>query len=265
MADHRTETYRYVVEDEAHHITPLASLEAFIGETKIQVMNISRGGIALGPEAVGLGWSEGDQISLSVSIRERPFPVAVEVKSIKSNHVSCSFVEPSRTFQAALSEFLSPKFLGESLQKDERLSGRADVRALVENTIIYEAYLGQNEIGAFVWMGEGRKVQRFLGVSREIAFEWTPGSGLRTGQLKKSDTSNPEGIQWDRTAEVHLLHFFADIVLAWLVKFESGGDFVNKMMSDDPAHHAGELTFPEISNELIKNSAGSESDRSSAG
>src|SRR4051812_11771970 len=101
----RSDDYRYTVEVSGAEITPLASIEAFVGGRSLRILNVSQGGVALLFEQAP-NVAEGDIIDVSITIRERGFPVQLEVRGIRALRASCSFVNPSRAFQGALREFL---------------------------------------------------------------------------------------------------------------------------------------------------------------
>ena len=217
-------------------VTPLAAVEVSMGPTLVRVLNISLGGLALLFDEVK-PFSTGDILDISVSIRERAFPVQIEVKSVHGHRASCAFLDPSRAFQSALREFLKPKFLGMTLEKNDALSDRQDVLSMVEGTQKYEAYIGQNQSAVFVWLGHERVLLKISCVSQDLIFEWSPANGLKTGHMTKPHTETAsdvdhEEIQWSRFPDPTLLHYFADILLAWLGPGGFGVSFVEELMGD---------------------------------
>lgn len=247
----RERGYRYRVDLLGAEITPLASVHAFWGQDKIRVQNISRGGVALifdrDPPA-----KEGDISSLSIELRDHAFPVQVEIRAIRGLKIHCAFIEPSKTFDAALKEFLKPKFLGERLARHAALSNRPDVLVMVPDAHNYEAFVGPSETAVFVWTNREREVLRFVGVTGEFIMEWRIEEGLndqsrhvRTGQRPagaESDTASEPN--WHRAPEGALLNHFADIFLAWL-KFEGSHHFVDRLIRvEDSDKHP--LVFPIV-------------------
>lgn len=213
----RNEIYRYPVDEAASEITPLASLEVFLGNTKVRVLNVSMGGMAYlvekNPE-----FAEGDIKDVSVSVRGRAFPLQLEVKHVKGLRVSSSFLNPAPAFLFALREFLGPKFLGASLQPALSHKNLPEALSLITNATEYEAFTGQNQSGVFVWMGEGRRLLQIISVSRDLVLGWDPASGSRTGRLNSN--GDFQDISWDRVLEITVFNYMADILLAWKPKSE---------------------------------------------
>lgn len=239
MSAKRSDDYRYTVELAGADITPLAAVEVHAGETSLRVLNISQGGMAVLFDEVP-PYQTGQFLDLSVSIRGRPFPVAVEVRALRDRRASCAFVNPTRAFQGALRSFLQPKFLGAQLTRSLELSGRQDVLELVEGAQRYDVFLGENQTGVFVWTMNDRELLKLVCVSRDLMFEWTPESGLRTG--RRPTTGAPDAdVQWDRTPEMPIVHYFADILISWLQGPE-GVDFVDRLTLD--AESTEPILFP---------------------
>jgi hypothetical protein len=248
------DNYRYTVEVDGESVTPLASAHCYIGEEVFRILNISGGGLALLLNAENK-WAVGDRFSVSIEIRGRSFAVEVEIKGIQSLRVNCQFMNPSRIFQGALREFLQPKFLGEGLKRSEHLSSVSEVLSLVESAKVYEAYLGQNQSGFFVWMADDRRLLKIVGVSADLIFEWSLEQGLKTGHLppKLAGQNNDlllkggdSQIQWSRFPEQALLHYFADIMLAWL-HLVNGREFVDDLFNDREVNAGREIliAFPK--------------------
>jgi len=239
MPAKRSDDYRYTVELSGADITPLAAVEAYIGEVPVRVLNISQGGMALLFDAAP-DYQPGQLVDISVSIRGRPFPVPVEIKAIRERRASCSFVNPARAFQGALRSFLQPKFLGANLKRNLELSGRQDVLELVDGAQHYDVFLGENQMGVFVWTTSQRELLKIVCVSRDLMFEWTPESGLRTG---RRPTTVEVEISWDRTPEMPVIYYFADILISWLQGPE-GTDFVDRLTLDADSEEP--ILFPRV-------------------
>lgn len=235
----RSDDYRYTVDLMGAEITPLASVEAFVGPLKVRVQNISQGGVALLFDGAP-PFTTGDVADIAIAIRERPFPVQVEIKNARGRWLHCAFMSTPAAFQTSLQEYLQPKFLGGNMTLNASLSNKPDARELVAGTTQYDAYTGQNQVGFFVWKGEERKLLKLVGVVRDIVFEWTSATGLRTGRLG----SRGEGeVQWDKQPDSALLHYFADILIAWFAS-DDGSKFVNGLMSNAPSIRIEGLKFP---------------------
>jgi hypothetical protein len=260
----RVDFYRYLVDHQKVDLTPLAHIEAFQGSEKIQVLNVSVGGLALlvNEEA---SYAVGDLLDLSLSIRERPFPARVEIKNKRSKRLSCAFVEPSPLLQQALKEFLKAKYLGTTLRKNIDLSQSLESRELVPGSAALEVYVGENQTGVFVWLDHDRCLKKFLMLSQTWVLEWTPETRLRTGSARvdetlssekpdskglenKTDTSaqgseSPfDNIEWDRIPSENWVHYFSDILLAWM-DLATGTDFVKKLKEDSQGAEL-RLKFP---------------------
>jgi hypothetical protein len=250
----RSDDYRYTVDVSGTDVTPLAQVEAYFGTLTVRVHNISTGGMAVifNEEPT---FKSGEVLSISVSVRGRAFPVQIEIKNMRGFRVSCAFVEASPSFQASLREFLRPKFLGETMEVNPSMSGRKDVMDLVERAASYEAYLGQNQTGSFVWTDINRHLLKLVAVSRDLVFEWTEKSNIRTGRLKNlnrsSDdpnnkaigASSEEGIDWHKNADITLIHYFADIFIPWL---KNDASFVEKITSGLPLAEGEYIVFPKF-------------------
>jgi hypothetical protein len=208
----RNEKYRYPVDEELASITPLASIEAYLGNTTVRVLNISLGGLALILEKTP-EFQVGDPIDISVAIRGRAFPMQLDVKQINGLRVSCAYLNAPPAYLTALREFLGPKFLGASLQIQKSHHDLPAALELVAGAETYEAYTGMNQTGVFVWMGPERRLLKLLAVTRELVLGWDPVNGARTGRL--SATTGLDDVSWDRTPEITVLHYLADILLAW--------------------------------------------------
>ena len=212
VGESRNEKYRYPVDEELSNITPLASIEAYLGNTPVRVLNISLGGMAFilekSPE-----FQVGDPIDLSLSIRGHAFPMQLDVRQINGLRVSAAYLSAPPAYLTALREFLGPKFLGASLQIQKSHHDLPEALALVEGAETYEAYTGGNQTGVFIWMGPERKLLKLLAVTRDLVVGWDPVNGSRTGRL--SATTGMDDIAWDRLPEITVLHYLADILLAW--------------------------------------------------
>lgn len=239
MISKRSDEYRYNLAWAGTEITPLAAVEAYVGTKTLRVQNISIGGIALVFDEAP-SFQAGDVLDISVSIRERAFPIQIEVKNLRDRRMNCEFVSVPPAFQNILQEFLQPKFLGGNLQRSLALSERPGAVELVPGATRYDAYLGQNQTGFFVWTDAFRHCLKLVGVSRELVFEWSRAEGLKTGRLSgKSD----DDIQWDRAAESQLLHYFADILLAWF-RSNDGTHFVERLISGET--ELEDFRFPDV-------------------
>lgn len=208
----RNEIFRYPVDEVASEITPLASLEVFIGNTRVRVLNVSMGGMAFLVEK-DPDFADGDIKDVSVSIRGRAFPLQLEIKHIKGLRVSSSFLNPPPAFLFALREFLGPKFLGASLQEATAHKDLPEAIRLVEGAKTYRAFTGQNQTGVFLWAGEGNKLLRLIAVSRDLVLGWDPIAGSRTGRLNAHN--DIQDVVWDRIIEITVFNYMADILLAW--------------------------------------------------
>ena len=212
VGESRNEKYRYPVDEQVSELTPMASIEAYLGNTTLRVLNVSLGGLALlldkTPEFL-----PGDPLDVSVSIRGRAFPLQLEVKQVTDLRVSCAYLNAPPAFLTALREFLGPKFLGASLQFQSSHHNLPAALELVPGAETYEAHTGTNQTGVFLWMGPGRQLLRLLASSRDLVVAWEPASGARTGRLSAS--SGLDDISWDRIPEITVLHYIADILLAW--------------------------------------------------
>ena len=252
----RHDEYRYTVALMGAELTPLAAIEAFLGNERLRVLNVSQGGLALlfdrEPKAV-----PGDFLDISVSVRERAFPVQIEVRGVRGLRVSSAFQNPSKAFQGALREFLRPKFLGGALVKSDTLSSEAGWLEQFSGAERFESYVGQNQTGFFVWMGRDRELLKLVGISQDLAFEWTRQEGARTGRaVQASSGADPaiaaadgSALQWDRLADRTLLHYFADICLAWLPSPE-GPELMEALIGETTAIQrdgaSSTLRFPKI-------------------
>ncbi len=262
----RSENYRYSIVEDFSSITPLAHIEVHWGPKKIHPLNISQGGIALLLEN-GEAFTSGDIIDLSIMIRDRSFPVKIEVKNMRSLRASCEFIEPNRNFISALREFLKPKFLAATLSLRDDLSKNEELKSWVPESNNVLAYVGQNQTAVFVWMGIERDLLKIFAVAADLVFEWQSKHGLRTGRLMDEHVavnSSPEsksppegghgignlmgtqfekGVRWDKHSEQAVLHYFADIFLTWLNNNEAA-DFVERLTNDRADDDVG-LKFPK--------------------
>ncbi len=234
------------------NVTPLASVEAYWGNKTLEVHNISQGGMALVAKMEDLQWSQGDEIDVSVSIRERAFPVKINIRSIRGARVSCAFLDPPAAFLSSLKEFLGPKFLGAGLTPQKQIWNLPEAVAMVSEAISYEAFIGANQTGVFVWLGRKREILQLMAVARDLVLSWTPKGGARTGRLKDPDDilldskSQEEGIIWDRKAEETISQYMTDILCAWLQKINRT-DLVEKVINEDArTANDGEIIFPVI-------------------
>jgi hypothetical protein len=212
VAEARNEKYRYPVGEQLSEITPLASIEAYLGNTTLRVLNVSLGGLALlfekAPEL-----QAGDPVDVSIAIRGRAFPMQLEVKHLSGLRASCAFLNPPPAFLSALREFLGPKFLGASLQLQETHRDLPAALELVEAAETYQAHTGSNQTGVFLWMGPERRLLKLLAVTRELVMGWDPVNGARTGSLPTN--TELHDIIWDRVPEITVFHYLVDILLAW--------------------------------------------------
>ncbi|MEO5668545.1 MAG: PilZ domain-containing protein [Bdellovibrionota bacterium] len=212
VGESRNEKYRYPVDEQLSDITPMASIEAYLGNAPVRVLNVSLGGLALildkNPE-----FQVGDPLDISVSVRGRAFPMQLEVKQVNGLRVSCAYLNMPPSFLPALREFLGPKFLGASLQFQKSHQDLAAAIELVSGAEFYEAHTGTNQTGVFLWMGPQRELLKLLAVTRELVLGWDPISGARSGRL--SAASGLDDVSWDRIPEVTVLHYLADILFAW--------------------------------------------------
>lgn len=236
MISKRSDDYRYTVDLLGADITPLAAVEAIVGPRPVRVHNISQGGVALLFDD-DADYPKGEILDISISIRGRAFPLQLEVKGCRGRRLSCAFVTPSPAFQASLQEFLQPKFLGDAIQWSKELSEKSGAIELVSGATRYDAYLGQNQTGFFVWTDGSRTLLKLVGLSRDLVFEWSREEGLKTGRLlSKSD----ENISWDTAHEQAVVHYFADILLAWF-KSDEGSYLVDRITTGDKS---GTYRFP---------------------
>jgi hypothetical protein len=208
----RNEKYRYPVDDQLSDITPLASLEAYLGNAPVRVLNVSLGGMAFVTDK-NPDFNNGDPIDMSVSVRGRAFPIQLEVKQVSGLRASCAFLNPPPAFLSALREFLGPKYLGASLKAQVSHRDLPAALALVEGAESYEAYTGTNQTGVFVWMGSQRQLLKLLAVARDMVLGWDSVNGARTGRM--STSLGLDDVTWDRVPEITVLHYVADILLAW--------------------------------------------------
>ncbi len=248
----RNDTYRYTVQEEAAKVTPMAAVEAYWGNKTIEVHNISQGGMALIAGVDELGWQVGDRVDVSVSIRERAFPVNIHVRSIKGARISCSFEEPASAFMASLKEFLGPKFLGAGLRAQKEHWNLPEALGMVEGSFAYEAFVGANQTGVFIWLGKKREVLQLMAVSRDMVLSWAPKIGARTGRLKDGSeavlgaSKAEDGVSWDRKVDETISGYISDILCAWLQKINRA-DLMEKVLSEESRRRDdGEIIFPVI-------------------
>jgi hypothetical protein len=248
----RTDTYRYTVQEEAMNVTPLASVVAYWGNKTLEIHNISQGGMAVVAKSEEFGWSVGDEVDVSVSLRERAFPVKIGIRSIKGARISCEFLEPPAAFLSSLKEFLGPKFLGAGLSPHKAIWNLPEALSMIEHTMYYEAFVGANQTGVFVWLGKKREVLQLMAVARDLVLSWTPKTGAKTGRLKDPDEfmidtkAEEEGIIWDRQIDETISQYMTDILCAWLQKINRA-DLVEKVMSEEARQkNNGEIIFPVI-------------------
>jgi|GEM_PF-1220945 len=212
VGESRNEKYRYPVDEQLSDITPLASIEVYIGNTTARVLNVSLGGLALVVEKK-LELQASDPLDVSISIRGRAFPMRLEIKHINGLRLSCAYLNAPPAFLTALREFLGPKFLGASLQFQKAHHNLPAALELVPGAAFYEAYTGSNQTGVFIWMGPQRELLKLLAVTREIVLGWDPVNGARSGRL--SGSSELDDVTWDRVPEITVHHYIADILFAW--------------------------------------------------
>ena len=240
----RNDKYRYKVGEGSADVTPMASIEAYLGNRVVPVLNISSGGMALLlPTDIVDSLDVGDPMDASISIRERAFPMQLELKSLdESGRGSCSFLNAPPAFLSALKEFLGPKHLGASITHNKAHTNIAEALELEKGAQSYEAYTGQNQTGIFVWLGENKKLLKLLAVSRHLALGWTPSTGTQTGQINSHD--NIQDIKWDRAMEFTVFHYLADILIAW--RNETEDEAWIKELFDTPAasEAAEQVIFP---------------------
>jgi len=222
----RRQYFRYRVDDLGAALTPLASAVAFYGELRLKILNISLGGAALLPEGEMTGCNEGDVVRLSVSIRDRAFPIQVELRCVRGQVMHCAFVEPPPIFLGALREFLKPKFLGTTLQRNIELSARPDAMSLIDGAQNYEAFTGQNETAVFLWTREDKSLLKLVVVSGELLLEWSLPAGVKTGRSQRDELDK---IEYDRNPDAALMHYFADILISWF-NSDVGTAFVERLM-----------------------------------
>jgi hypothetical protein len=219
--------FRFMVDLTGEKITPLASVKAYLGEEFIRIHNISMGGMALIFEREK-ELKVGENLDISVSIRERAFPVRIEIKSQMGLRYSCCFVEPNPAFENALKDFLFPKVIGESFKKSEDLSGDPDAIQLVDGAKNYETYVGDQKSAAFVWMDERRNLLKLLFLVRGRALEWVRNEKVRSGVLVDSQTGE---IEWSEEFDALSHQFFADVLLSWL-NVSQGPFFVKSLLEN---------------------------------
>ena len=151
----RSINFRYLVPPDSSDLTPLSQIEVYFGPLTFRVLNVSLGGLAL------LFGSEpkvqvGDIIDASVSIRDRAFPVQLEIKSIQGFRVGTAFVAPSKIFIGALREFLQPKSLGATFRKQENFSKIDDLKIIVPGAQTFEIFQGDNLSFLAFWLADDR-------------------------------------------------------------------------------------------------------------
>ncbi len=245
----RNDTYRYFVDSHSSVITPLASVEAYLGPLMLRVLNISMGGMAFLIEETPV-FSVGDVLAISVGIRGRAFPIQAEIKSMRGLRASCAFLETPPAFQPALREFLAPKFLGEGLALNKSLVDLSAALELVPGSRGYEAYVGQNQTGVFVWLGESRALLQLVAVTRDLVLGWDLNNGIRTGKLQPEahgTGSLQMDVHWDRVQDFTVLNYLADVLLAWLNDYR-GHEFVERLLSPDSIDASAlPLKFPIVS------------------
>jgi len=230
----RSSDYRYSVGPESAKLTPMAQIEVFFGPLTFQVLNVSKGGVAMlfGSEPK---MKTGDIIDAAVSIRDRAFPVQLEMKAIRGLRVSAAYVNPSDLFLGALKEFLQPKSLGVTLKKNAYLSAFPDIKNLVAASKTVEIYQGINLSFLAAWLKDNREIDLLLSVAHDVFICWTPRAGLKCGRLQSALESSPElidlllksnfsedqsefqipGAIWEREPENAIRNYFADILLSW--------------------------------------------------
>ncbi len=240
----RKDKYRYKVGHGTADLTPLASVEAYLGNKLVSVLNISSGGTALMlPKELVDSLDIGDPIDCSISIRERAFPMQLEIKNVREDgRASCSFLNAPPAFLSALKEFLGPKHLGASIKHNRTHTNIEEALELEEGAKAYEAYTGTNQTGVFVWLGENRKLLKLLAISRDLVLAWTPKNGTQTGKL--SSQGNFHDVKWDRVVEETVFNYLADVLLAW--RNESNDSEWIQALFDTPAgsEEAEKVAFP---------------------
>ncbi len=237
MSEKKSRTFRYSTSLTQSLLTPLADVSAYIGTEKLNVLNISAGGIALAPpqeHSFGLG----DVIDISVEIHGRGFPVKVEVKGKREDRLSCAFDQPSVAFQSALREFIRPKFLALSLTLKEEFSDHPEVLALMPEAQKCRVFSGQNQVAVFVWLRDDLELLKIFSSHRDLVAQWTPGEGFKTGHV--DEDNDPV---WDRNPQTVVLNYFADIALNWIPSPE-GEAFVEAMLSS--GLNNDKIYFPKI-------------------
>lgn len=235
----RADVYRYPVDEVASDITPLASLEVFLGNTKVKVLNISMGGLAFMLEKLP-DFGVGDPLDISVSVRGRAFPIQLELKDVKGMRVSASFLNPPPAFLMALKEFFGPKFLGASLKEIPSHRNLAAALSLVPKAETYEAFTAPNQSGVFLWMGPSRNLLQLVAVSRELVMGWDPLNGSRTGRLNAQ--ADLQDVAWDRVLEITVFNYMADILLAWKSK-ASDREWMEQLFEIPPNTEASRSVF----------------------
>jgi hypothetical protein len=220
--------FRFQVDLAGADITPLASIKAHLGEEFVRIHNISMGGMAFIFEREH-DFQVGEIRDLSVSIRERAFPVRVEIKAKMGLRYSAQFVEPNPAFLTALKDFLYPKVIGESFKKDPELSGDPNALGLVTGAKVYETYVGDQKSAAFVWMDERRNLLKFLFLVRGRALEWERTHHVRSGVMRDSQSCE---IEWSEEFDDLSKQFFADVLLSWL-NGENGPYFVKSLLENN--------------------------------
>jgi len=218
--------YRHPVELESAEITPLASVDAHMGEEPVRVVNISIGGLALVFEKQK-EFNPGDVIELSLSIRDRAFPIQVEIKANRGLRYSCQFVEISPACENALEAFMGPKTIGESFVLNEKLSDNAEALSLVKGAKKYRAFVGKDESVAFVWLDEQLFLKRLFVSSNTKVLEWTSDLGLRTGVFEEASPDEP---RYHSSVDEMLKLYFADIVMSWMPG-EAGMQFTKQLLN----------------------------------
>ena len=230
----------------------MALIEAYMGTQKVAILNVSLGGLAVlfkdTPPC-----KPNDRLDFSISVRERPFPLPVEVRGVMGFRASCQFLSPPKAFISSLKEFLQPKYLGNSLARDPDLSKRRDVPEIVPGADPYEAFVSQNQTGGLVWTRSDRALLKLVAVSGDLALEWSEADGLKTGRMPSGEhpaqvsTGSKAPIQWNRAVDPTLLHYFADILLAWLGKETNAHQFVQELIRDSGSEEAlSKLRFPRV-------------------
>lgn len=262
----RSTDYRYSVGIDSAELTPLAQIEVYFGPLTFQVLNVSKGGMALLLES-DAKFKAGDIIDASVGIRERAFPVQLEIKSIQGFRVSSAFVNASDLFLGALKEFLQPKTLGFTLHKNEYLSGFEDLKRIVPEASSIEVYQGNNLSFFAAWLGPERQLLFLLGIVGDLVVSWSPKTLLRTGRTLEPLESSHQlldwllsaepkdaGLEiphfgWDRQPEVSVQNYFVDILLSW-INTEEGRHLVEKLLAEKEALGDKAILFPHLKSKL---------------